>query len=80
MLQTKALGNWNSGFGKKIFIAFYYVFYVHSSHLGHVTKTIRIFSIPTLHIKFETLGFCLCFCHFPMWYPGSGVVLDCIDS
>ena len=22
----------------------------------------------------------LCFCHFFMWYPGSGVVLDCIDS
>ena len=22
----------------------------------------------------------LYFCHFPMWYPGSGVVLDCIDS
>ena len=21
-----------------------------------------------------------CFCHFLMWYPGSGVVLDCIDS
>ena len=20
------------------------------------------------------------FCHFPMWYPGSGVVLDCIVS
>ena len=20
------------------------------------------------------------FCHFPMCYPGSGVVLDCIDS
>ena len=20
------------------------------------------------------------FCHFPMWYPGSGVVLHCIDS
>ena len=19
-------------------------------------------------------------CHFSMWYPGSGVVLDCIDS
>ena len=19
-------------------------------------------------------------CHFPMWYPGSGVILDCIDS
>ena len=22
----------------------------------------------------------LCFCQFPMWCPGSGVVLDCIDS
>ena len=22
----------------------------------------------------------LCFCYFPMWYLGSGVVLDCIDS
>ena len=22
----------------------------------------------------------LCFIHFPMWYSGSGVVLDCIDS
>ena len=22
----------------------------------------------------------LSFCHFPMWYPGSGVVLDYIDS
>ena len=21
----------------------------------------------------------LCFCHFPVWYPGSGVILDCID-
>ena len=24
--------------------------------------------------------FLLCFCHFPMWCPGSCVVLDCIDS
>ena len=22
----------------------------------------------------------LCFCHFLMWCPGSGVLLDCIDS
>ena len=22
----------------------------------------------------------LCGCYFPIWYPGSGVVLDCIDS
>ena len=20
----------------------------------------------------------LCFCHFPMWYPGSGAVIDCV--
>ena len=24
--------------------------------------------------------FKLCICHFPVWYPGSGVVLVCIDS
>ena len=22
----------------------------------------------------------LCVCHFPMWYPGSGAVVDCINS
>ena len=22
----------------------------------------------------------LCVCHFPMWYPGLGVVFDCINS
>ena len=22
----------------------------------------------------------LCFCHFPIWCPGSGVAFDCIDS
>ena len=22
----------------------------------------------------------LCFCHFPIWCPGSGVVFNCIDS
>ena len=21
----------------------------------------------------------LCVCYFPIWYPGSGVVLNCID-
>ena len=25
-------------------------------------------------------GVYLCFCHFPMWYPGSDVVFDCIVS
>ena len=25
-------------------------------------------------------GVLLCFCHFPMLYPGSGAVFACIDS
>ena len=25
-------------------------------------------------------GVKLCGCYFPIWYPGSGMVLDCIDS
>ena len=25
-------------------------------------------------------GVKMCDCYFPIWYPGSGVVLDCIDS
>ena len=24
--------------------------------------------------------FFVCFCHFPVWCPGSGVVRDCINS
>ena len=30
--------------------------------------------------KWLTCYVYLCFCHFPMLYPGSGVTLDCIDS
>ena len=30
---------------------------------------------------FALVGVFYCiFCYFPMWYPGSGVVLVCIDS
>ena len=32
---------------------------------------------PLGSLVYEVL---LCFCQFPMWYPGSGVVLDCFDS
>ena len=31
----------------------------------------------TSWLSFDVL---LCFCHFPMWYPGSGAALDSIDS
>ena len=42
--------------------------------------------LPCGHLKGKgwPLGSCLwClmwFCYFPIWYPGTGVVLDCIDS
>ena len=32
--------------------------------------------VDHLALVFDVL---LCFCRFPMWYCGSGVVLDCID-
>ena len=28
----------------------------------------------------DLLALVCVFFHFPMWYPGSGVVLDCTDS
>ena len=45
------------------------------------------FSCTIIQNAFKSMGSHLCtkmvlwlwFCHFPMWYSGSGVVLDCID-
>ena len=42
--------------------------------------------LPFIHLPgkswpFDSCLWCLmCICPFPMWYPGPGVVLDCIDS
>ena len=33
-----------------------------------------------LHHDFRAYECLLYSCYFPMWYPGSGVVLDCIVS
>ena len=33
-----------------------------------------------LPLSFLVCDVLLCFCHFPIRSPGSGVVLDCIDS
>ena len=33
-----------------------------------------------MHSGLLSVMFNCVFCHFPMWYPGSGVVLDCIVS
>ena len=48
-----------------------------------------VFSIPCSHVitcwersELLALFVCdvfLCFCHFPIWRPVSGEVLDCID-
>ena len=32
-----------------------------------------------LNLGFLVCDVSLCFCHLPMWCPGSGVVLDCIN-
>ena len=42
-------------------------------HFSRREKQTTFAAIGALRVR-------LCFCHFPMWYPGSGVVLDCIDS
>ena len=35
---------------------------------------------PALHPTATVCDVLFLFCHFPVWCPGSGVVLDCIDS
>ena len=34
----------------------------------------------TSWLLFVTFVTFIVFCYFPNWYPGTGVVLDCIDS
>ena len=42
-------------------------------HCGHLSGKSR----PLCFIECDVV---LCFCHFPIRCPGSGVVLDCINS
>ena len=50
----------------------------------HAFASVHCCRVVTCWEKAELLGLVfdvyLCFCHFLMWNPGSGVVLDCIDS
>ena len=50
----------------------------------HAFESIHCCNVVTCLEKADLLALVcdvkLCFCHFPMWYPGSGVVLECIDS
>ena len=44
---------------------------------------IKICKLKIWYVMFSWLSCMWCFlafCHFPMWCPGSSVVLDCIDS
>ena len=43
-----------------------------SVHCGHLLRK----GYPLGSFVCDVL---LCICNFPMWCPGSGVVLDCID-
>ena len=60
-----------------------YIFVDHLCYLCLVFVTLSCLFIVALLSpagKGLTSWLSLCFCHFPMWYLGSGVVLDCIDS
>ena len=54
-------------------------------HLCYIVLCLSWFSVCLLLAfgylkgKGSVCDVSLCFCHFPMCYPGSGVVLDCID-
>ena len=72
---------------------FYWPFWGGTSFVDHWCFCVLSFScfcvcslLPCGHLlgRGWTLGSCwrclLYFCYFPKWYPGSGVVLDCIVS
>ena len=54
------------------------------SCVGHDFRSAHCYLVVTCLERADLLSlFCdveLCVCHFPMWYSGSGLVLDCIDS
>ena len=52
----------------------HFVMSVSCSHV--VTCRKRGDFLALLYVLFS----CVCFCHFPIWCPGSGEVLNCIDS
>ena len=44
----------------------------------HCSRVVTCWERANL-LTLSYLMFSCVFCHFPMWNPGSGVVLDCID-
>ena len=57
---------------------------LYMSCVCHAFASVHCCSVVTCYEMADLLdlvyGVKLCFCHFPMWYPGLGVVLDCIFS
>ena len=53
------------------------------SSVCHAFASVHCCLVVTCWERADLLAFVcgvyLCFCHVPMWYPGSGVVHDCID-
>ena len=45
-----------------------------------VICSVRANLLVLLCVMFSCVFVTLCLCHFPIWCPGSGVLLDCIDS
>ena len=57
-----------------LWIIFGYLYFVFSLQpYGHQLG--RTGLLARLYVKFSCV-----FCQFPMWCPGSGMVLDCTDS
>ena len=56
MLQTKFLRNRSTGSREEVFYVLFFFIYGHGGHLGHVTWTIYVNSLPhflrMLHMKF----------------------------
>ena len=54
------------------------------TYVCHVFASVHRCLVVTCWERADLLAlvcdFKLCFCQFLMWYPGSVVVLDCIDS
>ena len=52
------------------------------SCVSHAFASVHCFLVVTCWERADllTLVADVYFCYFPMWYPGSGVVLDCIVS
>ena len=54
-----------------------FLFVVHFCYLCFVFVMPACLLIATLRSPCDVF---LCYCHFPVWWPGSGVEFNCIDS